>query len=354
MTDIHICAIAKNEDRYIEDWLKYHFELGFTHITIYDNNILERKGDLRRLIDNSKKLTKKMKKNVEIIDVLSQVGIQIQAYQNYHDTHKFDWCAFIDIDEYIELGAWDTINEMLNDNRFNDATAIFLAWDTISDGNIVDVPDDYVFNGKLCRDITDENEREEAASEWEKIPVYDRFRIPEYMYEPHASKMLIRGGLSNIEQDIHHYKCDNPVTKYASGNVKPFVPNYQVFTFREFEENKDYAYIRHYRTKTIREFLRQKYLNKSDIANFSARSLFVSDYFFRINRYTEAKNEYYNKHHEPISLIIITDENSYEDNRNSTSLCYICKKKKEYKNPFIVDLDFIQKHINLIDKVIVI
>ena len=121
MTDIHICAIAKNEDRYIEDWLKYHFELGFTHITIYDNNILERKGDLRRLIDNSKKLTKKMKKSVEIVDVLSQVGIQIQAYQNYHDTHKFDWCAFIDIDEYIELGAWYTINEMLDDNRFNDA-----------------------------------------------------------------------------------------------------------------------------------------------------------------------------------------------------------------------------------------
>ena len=33
-----ICAIARNECEYLEEWITYHLDLGFTHIFLYDNN----------------------------------------------------------------------------------------------------------------------------------------------------------------------------------------------------------------------------------------------------------------------------------------------------------------------------
>lgn len=34
---IHLCAIAKNEERYVADWLEYHKKFLFDSVTIYDN-----------------------------------------------------------------------------------------------------------------------------------------------------------------------------------------------------------------------------------------------------------------------------------------------------------------------------
>ena len=32
-----LIAVAKNESRYIKDWIAQHQKLGFSHILIYDN-----------------------------------------------------------------------------------------------------------------------------------------------------------------------------------------------------------------------------------------------------------------------------------------------------------------------------
>ena len=33
-----VCAIAKDEDPFLKEWVVYHLILGFDHIIIYDNN----------------------------------------------------------------------------------------------------------------------------------------------------------------------------------------------------------------------------------------------------------------------------------------------------------------------------
>ena len=38
MSDACICAIAKNEDLYLDEWIQYHLALGFKHIFLYDNH----------------------------------------------------------------------------------------------------------------------------------------------------------------------------------------------------------------------------------------------------------------------------------------------------------------------------
>ena len=62
-----ICCIAKNENYYINDWVKYHLDLGFDHIYIYDNN--DGDDNIGRYIDA------KFKDNVTIVDRHNKYGI---------------------------------------------------------------------------------------------------------------------------------------------------------------------------------------------------------------------------------------------------------------------------------------
>lgn len=34
---VNLVAVAKNESRYIQEWLDYHQKLGFNEIIVYDN-----------------------------------------------------------------------------------------------------------------------------------------------------------------------------------------------------------------------------------------------------------------------------------------------------------------------------
>lgn len=84
-----IVAVAKNEEKYLEEWLKYHFSLGFDNITIYDNG---GNGELK----SNDKLT--------VYDAPGD-RIQLQAYQNELVNARYnEWILFIDIDEFLNIG----------------------------------------------------------------------------------------------------------------------------------------------------------------------------------------------------------------------------------------------------------
>ena len=91
-----ICAIAKNENLYINDWVNWHLDLGFDKIYLYDNNDIDTQyvGDFIE-----------QKDKVEIFDIRGkhETGLQIKCYNEFYNSHLFDWCAFIDIDEFIVL-----------------------------------------------------------------------------------------------------------------------------------------------------------------------------------------------------------------------------------------------------------
>ena len=38
MSDACICAIAKNEDLYLDEWIQYNLHLGFSGIIIFNND----------------------------------------------------------------------------------------------------------------------------------------------------------------------------------------------------------------------------------------------------------------------------------------------------------------------------
>ena len=87
--NVKLVAVAKNEVKYITEWMNYHQKLGFNEIIVYDNS---GNGDL------------KSHDNITVYDAPGE-RIQLQAYQNaVANAHYGDWLLFIDIDEFLNIG----------------------------------------------------------------------------------------------------------------------------------------------------------------------------------------------------------------------------------------------------------
>lgn len=114
--DVVICAIALDEDLYIDEWIRYHLALGFSHIYIYDNG---------------NTLKNRQSDKVTIIPFPGETK-QLEAYTifafQYRTKHK--WCAFIDIDEFIVV---KNIHQFLT--MYHDCAAIALNWKMFGTSN---------------------------------------------------------------------------------------------------------------------------------------------------------------------------------------------------------------------------
>ena len=51
---VYLCALAKNEHLYINEWVKHYIDMGFDKIFIYDNDDKDSKyiGDFFRRIES--------------------------------------------------------------------------------------------------------------------------------------------------------------------------------------------------------------------------------------------------------------------------------------------------------------
>lgn len=135
-----ICAIAKNENRYIVEWLKYHISIGFDHIFLYDNNDVY--GERIEWV-----LTPEVIPYVTIFDVRGKKYIQKEIYNVCYYSYEFDWCAFIDIDEFITFTSeskFKKITEFLSDKKQYDA--VHLNWKCYGDGGVLNSQDSSVIS----------------------------------------------------------------------------------------------------------------------------------------------------------------------------------------------------------------
>jgi hypothetical protein len=112
---IEICAIVKNENDYLDEWVNYHLNK-VDRIVIYDN------GSITKWVTNNSKVILK--------EWLEKYG-QLNCYQTHARETDADWTAFIDIDEFL-IGD---IRELIDKN--NDYDAIQMRWVRIgADGQV--------------------------------------------------------------------------------------------------------------------------------------------------------------------------------------------------------------------------
>ena len=106
MMKLGICAIFKNEGRYLREWVQYHRLIGFDGFVLYDNGSRDH-GALA--------LAEPDLKSVVSIIPWSLYPGQPWAYQHFviFFAKQFDWVAFIDIDEFIHPLVGDNIRSCL-------------------------------------------------------------------------------------------------------------------------------------------------------------------------------------------------------------------------------------------------
>ena len=105
----YIITSAKFEECYIEEWVKYHLNIGFDKIIINDNNPkdyqYQLKDILKKYIDDKQVIIEKywdehQYNEYENIDNIMP-DIYLWLYKKYEN--EFDWAAKLDIDEYLVI-----------------------------------------------------------------------------------------------------------------------------------------------------------------------------------------------------------------------------------------------------------
>lgn len=264
-----ICAIAKNENPYIYEWAEYHLQIGFSQIHIYDNNDVD--GERISDVFNGTPI----EKHITLHDVCGKKYMQKKVYQECYDNEAFDWCAFIDIDEFITFeNPRMTIAQFLDDKATYDA--VHLNWMCYGDSSLVK---------KGARPVT-----ERFRKPWKKDVYYTYFNH----HENEHIKSIIRSGqkidwISGDDSNPHTPKGLKEVCNAVGLQVlnEPFAPICH-----------DGAYIRHYITKTVEE-----YAAKIERQCADCDALFYSyAKFFRVNIPTVRKLWWLKRHHPKVSL----------------------------------------------------
>jgi hypothetical protein len=253
-----LCAIVKNENRYLNEWLGYYKNLGFAKVILYDNNDTDGEqvehsfGDFVDIVNfRGRHIIEK--KGAELTH-----GIQEVAYNDcYLNRCKgYDWVAFFDVDEYLVLDDFTNIVDFLShDQLFYDDAAIQFNWEIYGD------------NGHLL---------------YKDSPLRERFVIPSKNQTEHVKTILRTENPDFISMRCHWADLKNGRTVYPCGKS----------TVRGPKQPIDYTggRIKHYFTKTIDEWIDRKYKGTSatgkDYLNDIKRRI---NEFFSYNELTAEK-----------------------------------------------------------------
>lgn len=250
-----VCAIAKNEHLYINEWVKHYISLGVDKIYLYDNDDIKSEY-IGSYID---------KRYADKITILNYRGLKKERLQNivytlfyYQYKGTFDYCLFCDIDEFL-VGV-SNIKEWLSTIK---TPQVRIKWRLFGDDDTIK------------RDL--------------RIGVKDFFKkeiIGKTKLE-NQGKFILKGGLNDFYFPSVHYAKSQKTKKIYESCLPSGKPCQS-----ELYINEDYSnetiYLNHYMTKTLDEFINQK-LNRND-AVFN-RNIKI-DYYWRINEKTQEKIDY--------------------------------------------------------------
>lgn len=130
MRNVIVC-IARDEDHYIDEWLLYHFKLGFSDAWVYQNK-WRYSGPLK---DDSR---------VHLVEFDGEQGVaagtQDKAYNHFirlanaGHAGPVDFAAFFDVDEFMCLKPGLTLDAFLS--RFSDVSGVALNWKLFGDSGL--------------------------------------------------------------------------------------------------------------------------------------------------------------------------------------------------------------------------
>ena len=287
---IALCAIVKNENLYIRDWIEYHKKLGIDKIFLYDNNDIngEKLSDVINdyilskyvVIFNRRGIEKGLVYNKNNINLQNQC--YIECYNNLKDFSEFQWVFFIDLDEYINVKS-GTLKEQLTDKKYNEFDTICFPWI-----------------------IYDDNEQ----LTYKPGSLINRFpNISKYKDKLQQVKSCVRIGkdINDYNQFllIHYILLKDEKVCYENGETVNFLPiNVDINNDNNVKQYKKINYplekihecnitINHYRFKTLEEYLIRQYKrhwgSTKHYTNKQRSLKQLENIFFKYNNKTQEK-----------------------------------------------------------------
>lgn len=235
-----ILTIIKNEQEYLDEFIKYHLNLGVGHIFIFEDMDSESHKDITdkysadevtlknisSILDENKikeaiDIKKTQKYSVQHLYLRNAVSYIKNQYQN-----KYEWCFLIDNDEFITL---ENENNNLNDilSLYNDYDALLLRWKCYGANGHIKKPN--YDEGGLIETYTKEIENELDAPRYHNKTCY---KLSAYE--------------NSFIKSSHHYPNNN--CNYCNTE---FVKDLEAPSYKNI-------YLRHYITKSWEEFVWKK------------------------------------------------------------------------------------------------
>ena len=132
-----ICAIIKNEHRFLEEWVEWHLNIGFDAIHLFEDKGSKSHKEICKKYSNV--YLRGYEEDEEVQKMLSYEGSyrQFVLYNWFGDTYKdkYEWVAFIDLDEFFVFSNGYTLDILCEE--FSEYSAVTINWKMIgASGNI--------------------------------------------------------------------------------------------------------------------------------------------------------------------------------------------------------------------------
>lgn len=249
---VSVCCIAKKENRYIREFVEHYLNIGVDNIFIFDNN--EKDGERFDEVIGDYIASKK----VFILDIRGKHGMQLKAYNAYIDSlqEKFDFTCFFDVDEFLMFKNHTSIKEYLSEFD-EDVSVIKINWKCYDDNGLLYYEDKHVVE-RFTRECVSCEDNKHVKS------IISRNAKCRFIYNPHCPC------------------CDGKVVNEHGGEAKSNSP----FETPSYEK----AWINHYVTKTVEEFVEIK-RSRGDVAfdTVGVSKKCNEDFFFHFNEKTDEK-----------------------------------------------------------------
>ena len=266
---VALCAIAKNENNYIKEWVDHYKQLGFDKIFLFDNNDIDGERFDKILETDIKQ------KFVEIIDVRGKTNQQIACYNELYHSKKlknYQWVAFFDIDEFLCTNNQD-IHEWLANPIYDNFDGIAINWKYFDDNDLYKVEND---NYSITR-FTHEYEEKD----WQ----YAQHRFTKRILRTNCDLTINSSHGPLRAAKMSEYKGDK------TNNIIVCNVDGQKIINDIVIKNWTYTngYLAHYRFKTIEEYINNKMKRGyPTLYKNSGKDMKIAD-FFALNDITPEK-----------------------------------------------------------------
>ena len=270
---VALCAIGRMENQYAREFVEHYVSLGFDHLYLYDNahdgeeHLADVLGDY--IADG---------KVTVILWTPKQEDAQREAYNDCY--HRFGveyaWMAFFDFDEFLTIpcgeaqgtAAGEDIHAFMQ--RYSDYQCLLINWMDYTDGGMI------------------ENDGRPLQERFTVPMQYDKQGIGGDYPENNHAKCIVRTGIAGLAFKNPHVPkeprllCCN--TRGKKVKQQPRIPY-----------DHSIAYLKHFTTKTISEWLSNKWMKGAAGVSFEKFRKNYADFFFRINERTPEKEAYIEK-----------------------------------------------------------